>query len=199
MKATIKYKVLFCSGKKGTIKVDYECPDFEHIDKEPIIIGTEVITTDISVEQQIDEWVASFDKTDLMYSNDIMIIFNWDIVSAKPKDVNKNIIVKQRILTQSEMVGLFIKHANMTEDLKTEFIAVYSNLKSTIKNLKFDKQIDITFKSLNIAMMASKEAYRSQIEILKNGLSVYEKQISYGKTNYIKIQNQEKRGIVKKK
>jgi hypothetical protein len=123
-----------------------------------------------------------------MYENDIEIIFDWIILS---KNLNNKIELKQKKLTQSEMVGLFIKEANMTEDLKTEFIAVYSNIKSSIKDLKFDKQIDITFKSLNVAIMACSEAYKSQIKILKDGLSVYEKKISYGKTNYLKIQNKE--------
>jgi hypothetical protein len=45
-------------------------------------------------------------------------------------------------------------------ELKTEFIAVYSEMKPSIKDLKFDKQIDITFKSLGVGFKAAQEAYR---------------------------------------
>lgn len=186
METTIKYKVLFNNGKKGSIKVDYDCPDFENIQKEPIQIGSELISTDITIEQQIDEWVSEFDKRDLMDSNDIMIIFNWDVISAKTKESPKtNIIVKERTLTQSELVGLFVQSAPMSDELKIEFIAVYKELKPVIKDLKFDKQIDLTFKSLNIGMKAASQAYRYITEFSKTMSDMKSdgyKSIEYGKT-----------------
>lgn len=192
MEIKIKYSVLFTNGKKSFIFQNHTCPDFKNKKKPLTLITGQTFDFETSIEEQVDDWVLDLDKTQFMYENDIEIIFDWIILS---KNLNNKIELKQKKLPQSEMVGLFIKEANMTEDLKTEFIAVYSNIKSSIKDLKFDKQIDITLKSLNVAMMASSEAYKSQIKILKDGLSVYEKKISYGKTNYIKIQNQETKKI----
>jgi hypothetical protein len=189
MKTTVKYKVLFNSGKKGTIKVDYDCPDFEHINGTPITVGSEILSTDVSIEQQIDEWVSSFDKRNLMDSHDIMLIFDWKIVSAKPKETNKNIIVKERSLTQSELVGLFVISAPMSDELKKEFAAVYSELKTTIKDLSFDKQIDITFKSLSVGMKAASEAYRYINDFMKSMDNVKtddHKNISWGETIFDK-------------
>ena len=163
MKTTIKYKVLFHDGKKGNVKVDYDCPDFTDKEIAPLILNGKKVSDGhtYTVEMQIDEWVGEFDKSDLMNEKDIMMIFDWKVVSAKAKEnPNTNLIVKPQTLTQSEMVGLYVQMAPMSEELKTEFIAVYSEMKPTIKDLKFDKQIDITFKSLGVGFKAAQEAYR---------------------------------------
>ena len=163
MKTTIKYSVLFHDGKKGKLKVDYECPDFVDEAVPPLILNGKQVSDGHTntVEMQIDEWVGEFDKTDLMNEKDIMLIFDWVVASAKAKNnPNTNLIVKPQTLSQSEMVGLYVQMAPMSEELKTEFIAVYSEMKPTIKDLKFDKQIDITFKSLGVGLKAAQEAYR---------------------------------------
>lgn len=163
MKTTIKYKVLFHDGKKGKIRVEYDCPDFTDKEIEPLVLNGKQVSDGHThtIEMQIDEWVGEFDKKGWMEENDVMIIFDWKVVSAKTEQAPMtNLIVKEKTLTQSEMVGLFVQMSPMSEELKTEFIAVYSEIKPAIKDLKFDKQIDITFKGLSVGFKAATEAYR---------------------------------------
>lgn len=190
MKAIVKYDVLFYNGEKGTVRETYDCPDFENIGPQKIVINGEEISDDYinTIESQIDEWISEIDKRDLMNSRDIAIIFNWEIISAK-SETNKNIIAKERKLTQSELVGLFVKMSPMSDELKTEFVAVYRELKPSIKNLKFDKQIDITFKGLNIGMKAASQAYKYISEFSKTMSDMKSedyKSISWGETVFDK-------------
>ena len=167
MKTTIKYKVLFHDGKKGKIKVEYDCPDFEDREIAPLVLHGKQLSDGHThtIEQQIDEWVGEFDKSEWMRDNDVMIIFDWKVVSAKAESApNTNLVVVKPKMTQSEMVGLFVEMSPMSDELKLEFIAVYSEMKPTIKDLKFDKQIDITFNSLGVGFKAAKEAYRYMTE-----------------------------------
>lgn len=192
MKTTIKYKVLYYHGGMGEIKVDYDCPDFSDIEVEPLVLNGKQVTDGHihTIESQIDEWVGEFDKKEWMNSNDIMTIFDWQVVSAKSKESpNINLVVKEKKLTQSEMVGLFVQMSSMSDDLKLEFIAVYKELKPTIKNLKFDKQIDITFKGLNIGMKAASQAYKYISEFSKTMSDMKTddyKSISWGETIFDK-------------
>lgn len=163
MKTTIKYKVLFYDGKKGKIKVDYDCPDFTDEEIEPLVLNGKKVSDGhtYTIEQQIDEWVNEFDKKDWMEDNDVMMIFDWKVVSAKAESaLQTNLVVKPQKLSQSEMVGLYVQMAPMSEELKTEFIAVYAEIKPAIEKLPFDKQIDITFKGLGVGFKAAQEAYR---------------------------------------
>lgn len=190
MKAVVSYEVLFYNGEKGTIKETYECPDFEEIGPESVVINGEIVSTEYTnpVENQVDEWISGLDKRELMEARDIAIIFNWKIVSAKT-ETGQNLIPKERALTQSELVGLFVQMSSMSDDLKLEFIAVYKELKPSIKNLKFDKQIDITLKGLNIGMKAASQAYKYISEFSKTmgdmKTSDY-KSISFGETIFDK-------------
>jgi hypothetical protein len=170
MKTTIKYDVIFYDGNKGKLKVDYDCPDFEDIDIAPLILNGKHVSDGHTntIEMQIDEWVGEFDKKEWMNSNDVMIINDWEVVSARTESEPKtNLVIKEKKLTQSEMVGLFIQMAPMSDDLKLEFIAVYKEMKPAIKNLKFDKQIDLTFKGLSIGMKAASQAYKYITEFSK--------------------------------
>jgi len=170
MKTTIKYKVLFYDGKKGKIKVDYDCPDFTDEEIGPLILHGKKVSDGhtYTIEQQIDEWVNEFDKKVWMEANDVMIIFDWKVVSAKHAEAPQtNLIVKPQKMTQSEMVGLYVQMAPMSEELKKEFIAVYAEIKPAIEKLPFDKQIDITFKGLGVGFKAAQEAYRYLTEYQK--------------------------------
>lgn len=190
MKATVKYDVLFYNGERGTVRETYDCPDFEDMGPQQVVINGEKISDEYNntIENQIDEWVSDLDKRDLMNSRDIAIIFNWEIISAK-KETTKNLIIKERKLTQSELVGLFVKMSPMSDELKTEFVAVYKELKPSIKNLKFDKQIDITFKGLNIGMKAASQAYKYINEFSKTMSDMKTedyKSVSWGETVFNK-------------
>ena len=163
MKTTIEYKVLFYDGNKGELKAKYECPDFEDIEIEPLILNGKQVSEGHTntISMQIDEWVGEFDKSEWMRSNEVMMIFDWEVISAKSKSLpNTNLVIKEKKLSQSEMVGLFVQASPMSDELKTEFIAVYSEMKPSIKNLHFSKQIDITFNSLTVGLKAAIEAYK---------------------------------------
>lgn len=184
MEVKIKYSILTYGGKKTSKVETYKtCPDFEVIKNEPINLGGELIPTDVTVADQIDEWVSSFDKKLWMDINDIQTIFDWKIVSAQ----SKNLIVKQKSLTHSEMVGVWLNLVEGSEEFKANFIAVYSELKPAIKGLKYELQIDITLKSISLGVKSAINAYESLKDYQKflDNINLDEyKSISYGKTSY---------------
>jgi hypothetical protein len=192
MKTKIKYEVLFYDGKKGHVNVNYDCPDFQDIENDPFVLDGKKIAdaSTTTVKDQIDEWVHDLDKRDIMDKHDISIIFNWEVISAKSKETPKmDLIQREKKLTQSELVGLFVQNAPMSEDLKVEFVAVYKELKPSIKDLKFDKQIDLTFKGLKIGMKAATEAYKyiNEFSNTMRGMKTDDyKSISWGKTIFDK-------------
>lgn len=142
MKTKIKYDVLYYDGRRGKKTVTYECPDFEEkiFNKVFDIELPEPIT--LTIEKQIDSWVGEFDKAVFMSKNDIKIIFDWKVISVKHTKTNTELIVKDKVLTNEDLIKLF---ASMLEDeqVRLDFIAVYSKMKSTIKNLHYKKQIEI--------------------------------------------------------
>ena len=193
MKTTIKYKVLFYDGKKGKIKVEYDCPDFADEEIEPLVLKGKQVSDGhtYTIEQQIDEWVNEFDKKDWMEANGVMMIFDWKVASAKAESAPQtNLVVKPQKLSQSEMVGLYVQMAPMSEELKTEFIAVYAEIKPAIEKLPFNKQIDITFKGLGVGFKAAQEAYRYLTEY-QRALNVIDSKLwittKNGRTEYDKV------------
>lgn len=154
MKIKVKYDVLFYNGDRGKISTTYECPDFESESFDGFLTED---TLTISVEDKTDEWVSELDKSSFMNQNDIWIIHDWSITSIKKNTKNnkkEELIVKKREISQEEMVILFA-HTDAMSTLKDDFLAVYSEIKEPIKNLKFVKQCDIVFKSLGVAQKAS--------------------------------------------
>lgn len=188
MKVKIKYSVLTYEGKKTSKTQIYDnCPDFEAYKGEPLILSGKQVTEgfDYTIEYQVDKWVEEFDKKDWMEENDVQIIFDWKVVSAKVQ--SKELIVKQKTLTQSEIVGLWLEMVEMSDGLKANFVAVYSEMKPVIKDFKFDKQIDITMKGLSVGFKSTINVYDSikqfQAGLDKIKLDDY-KTISFGKTSY---------------
>lgn len=154
MKIKVKYDVLFCNGDRGKISTTYECPDFESESFDGFLTGE---TLTISVEDKADEWVSELDKSSFMNQNDIWIINDWSITSIKKSDgknKKQELIVKEKKLSQEQLVILFA-HTDSMANLKNDFLAVYFEIKDTIKNLKFDKQCSIVFKALGVAQKAS--------------------------------------------
>lgn len=191
MEVKIKYNVLTYEGKTTTKTVTYDnCPDFESYKGKPLILEGKQLTEgfDYTVEYQVDKWVEEFDKWDWMEENDVQIIFSWEVVSAKKE--SKNLIVKEKNLTQSEMVGLWLKLSDTSEEYKANFIAVYSEMKSTIKDLKFEKQIDVTMKAMGVGIESAINVYKrlddfdkalkhiklDDYSSIKNGVVVYDKE-----------------------
>lgn len=180
MKITVKFDVLYYDGKKGKIKADYECPDFETIVYDCIFKKGEKIT--VTPQEQADDWVSTFDKSEWMNENDIHLIFNWEITSCKVLVVEpivkgvsvvlktKELVVKAPTLTQSEMVLLLLEQIKMDEKMKHDFIAVYQEMKGAISNLKFDKQFNIVMKAMGVAYTAS-IATLDHLEEFKNNLN----------------------------
>ncbi len=173
MKTKIQYTVMYYSGRRGTKTVTYDCPDFEEqvfttifnlALPEPVIL---------TVEKQIDSWVGEFDKTDFMNKNEIDIIFDWKVLSAKADKTKKELVISKAKLTNEECVKLY---ASFIEDerLKLDFIAVYSKMKHTVKDLHYLKQIKIVHEAQSVGyksviasfdrMNAAHEEIRKQIK-----------------------------------
>lgn len=159
MKAKVRFKVVLNNGTIKKLTVEYNCPNFNVIEGGVFLNHK---CSNISIKEQIDSWVSDINKKDWMEENDVSTIIDWEVV-----DNNSSLPANNFKLTNSEMVGLWLKNSNMSDGLKNEFIAVYKEMKPTIKNLKFDKQIEITFKSLNVGFSAASQAYKSLDDIRK--------------------------------
>lgn len=182
MKIKVKYDVLFYDGKRGKISKSYDCPDFEPETFVSAITG-DTITTDI--QEKVDEWVTELDKSAFMNENDIHIIYDWTLNSIKKNDAKKvkqELIIKPKKLTDEELVILYA-HTDGMATLKNDFLAVYHEIKEPIKNLKFDKQCSIVFKSLGVAQQASINAL--------DGLTNYKKALNLVNWDNFKKKNGE--------
>jgi len=156
----IKYDVLTYEGKRKKITQKYDVPDFEEIRgksflaevyAEKLGINKEYV---ITVEEQIDEHIAGIDKAAFMDENEIHIIFNWVVVSAK-KIVkgapNVELVIKPAQPTEDDLVKLFLEVWQVPEKLKIDFAAVYMKMKPTLKGLKLERKIDVVISSMSVA------------------------------------------------
>ena len=70
-------------------------------------------------------------------------------------------------LTKLQVIELYLEESNLAVKTKLDFIAVYSNMKDSIKDLKTIKQISIVFAALGVAYDASSAAYQHLIDYSK--------------------------------
>lgn len=177
MKLKVKFKVLYwSSGKKSTkIHTYNDCPDFEDIVFNSKIINSEMT---ISALDQADEWVLNIDKKGWMDSNDIQIIFDWEILSCikdvvvKATETNlsvvnvtkKELVIKEKKLSNSEVVAMYVTDFLPCE-LKDDFIAVYGSMKESIKSLHYEKQIEIVDAGMKVAYKSANNVFDRLNEI----------------------------------
>jgi len=155
MKTTVKYGVLYENGKKGKVSVKYDCPDFEEIKfLSPVQPDVECV---ITIDEQVDDWVTTFDKKEWMNENGVLLIFDWEIKSIKTK--SKELVVTKPKITQTDIVGIFASE-HLDGQIQSDFIAVYVKMKPTIKDLKFNKQIDIVLKGMDVAYGSALNVYK---------------------------------------
>ena len=154
MKITVKYKVLFYNGKKGSKKFKYECPDFEDIHYN--FLGRKSTETAVS---QADKWLEDVDKASWMEGNDIDIIFDWTIVSAIKNGVE--LVIKEEKIDNRKVVEYWVKElSGMDEGFQNEFEAVYSEMYEKVKNMSASNQISVTLRATGVALQAAATAYK---------------------------------------
>lgn len=168
MKVKVKYEVIKEGAKKFST-ITHEIPDLQPLTVKVILNGEEVTLT-TSIEKEVDDYISDMDKSVLMYENDWMLIINWKILQEIPKQKKvKNRFPSfethsyeklNRKLSQSELVALFIvTQSTFTEELRNDFVACYKEQFENIKDLKFNKQIDIVFKSMAIGYKSVTNAF----------------------------------------
>lgn len=175
MEIQAKFSVLFYTGKKGTKKQKYECPDFEDIITPSFLEKGK--TLNYTAVEQADNWLSEIDKKEWMEANDIQIIFDWEIISCKQKTTEKKstelalnnlhtkeLITKAKKFTNEEIVEIYVNQF-IPEALKNDFIAVYETMKDQIKGMKYKKQIDIVMAGMKVAYRSSSNVFDRLNEI----------------------------------
>lgn len=195
METTIKFKVIKNDGKKKSIKVKYkDCPDFteetkvanfaKHPTKEGYVQVTfgdnvEALIGDVEhlnivtkIEDQIDEWVESFDKLLWMDDNDVMVILTWEVVSYVGKQIDrgeseltivnstsKEVVLNPKVSDIDNMKLFFeFNKEEISQDVIDNYIVIYSEMADNLKHLNWKKQMDIVFKTMSIATTSARKA-----------------------------------------
>lgn len=169
------FSVLYYNGKKGTKTQKFECPDFEDIVGDSPIREGEKFT--IPALDQADEWLAEQDKSSWMNSNDIEIIFDWNIVSCKKAveaaagtdlviigTTTKELVIKPKKLSNADLVELYVTQF-LPAELKNDFVAVYATMKDSIKTLNYEKQIEIVNSGMKVAYKSANSVFDRLNEI----------------------------------
>jgi hypothetical protein len=159
MEVKIKFDVLTYEGKRKKVTNLYWVPDYEEIKRVGTFLNREFI---ITVEEQIDEYIKGIDKAAFMDENDIHIIFDWVIVSAKKivkGAANIDLIIKPDNHSEDDLVKLFLEVWEVPEKLKIDFLAVYMKMKPTLKGLKLERKIDVVISSMSVAYTSITAAF----------------------------------------
>lgn len=170
MNIKVRYSVLFYDGKKGSKTQNLECPYFEEFVQPCTIFGLGDLT--ITVMEQVDDWVSQQDKKEFMDSNDIQIIFDWEITSIIATESeassskamtatgskNRELVVKHKKLSKSQIIQHF---ASMLENekMKADFLGVYIKMKSSISSLSYEKQIEVVLSGMGVAYASAINVY----------------------------------------
>lgn len=160
METKIKYDVLTWDGKRRKITKTHIVPDFEEIRGKSFLaeVYAEKLGIDkeyvVTIEDQIDEHIAGIDKRPFMDENEIEIIFDWQVVSAKKQDAGKaaqELILKPAKTTDEDMIKMFLELWQVPEKLKIDFAAIYMKMKHTLKGLNIERQIEVVISSMSVA------------------------------------------------
>lgn len=168
MEVKVKYEVI-ARGTRKFCTVTHEIPDLKP-QTVNVILNRESVTLTTTLEKEVDDYISDMDKSTLMFEKDWSLIINWEILKDIPKEKKpKNKFPSfelstyekvSRKLTQSELVALFIvTQSTFDESLRNDFIACYKEQFENVKDLKFNKQIDIVFKSMAIGYKSVTNAF----------------------------------------
>lgn len=186
MITTVKFNVLTYNGSKKSIKVKFDVPDFVEetstfnviLNDKPMLLVTtgdeqrehikHKYTT--SIIEQLDAWVQNEDLSELMSKMEIHTIFNWTIVNytgmskrhehessiklTQSSNNTTNILQKLSVIDNMKM---FFKFNNIDQNVVDNYIMIYSRMSETLHGISWQKQMEIVFKTMNIAMKATSE------------------------------------------
>lgn len=225
METTIKFKVIKNDGKKKSIKVTYkDCPDFieeikiANFAKHPTKDGwlqvtyneSDIIESDSEqakivekIEDQIDEWVESFDKALWMDDNDVMVILTWEVVSYVGQQIDrgetgltivneksKEVFVNPKVSDIDQMKLFFeINKEEIGQEFIDNYIVIYAEMADTIKHMDWRKQMDIVFKTMTISFASASKALTDL-----SGYGVALQKVDWSKHKYTKASDINKYG-----
>jgi hypothetical protein len=163
MKAKIQVSVIYNNGKKDKIKHEIDCPDFverQSNDVHDSQMNVVLAGKQITILSQIDDWYSNIDKRVWMDQHDVFTIQNWKVLSATNESGAKVAVIdkKDKDLSQEQILAFWLQHTEATDQFKKDFLAVYSRMKSLIKNMKFTKQAMITMRAMDIAYDSASNA-----------------------------------------
>jgi hypothetical protein len=158
MEIVVKFKAIDFRGKNVSKNITMECPDFKE-EVSSFQIGQKKVDFKLTIDSQIQSWLDSLPKEDLMIENDWYIILNFYKVKEK---TNKS-------KTIEELCNIaFVGTEEEILEQRTNFLIIWNNLKDEIKNLSEEKQFLIVLKSMGMSLTAQSVAYKHATELMSN-------------------------------
>lgn len=150
MKQKINFKALTYRGKLVRFTKMYDLPDFKVIPPSKI---KGVIFQEISIESQIMAWLDEQDKEKLMIERDLGVILDYEV--SKKREPKPTLVD-------------YLKQDNLSEQVLTELLAIYSEIRPVLKGKTITTQVEILFSHLDIGCKAASTAYQ-RISAILNG------------------------------
>ena len=131
MKSQVEFKVLR-RGEQELVVLTIEHPEFTH---KPQMTINGICYNEVSVMDQIYEYLDNIDKHDIMVENDFNIILDYRVV-----EVDVNTEYYNEFTDFKKYVKAFVKHYNIEEHvrfvMKSYYDTLFNNGKSHVQKLK---------------------------------------------------------------
>ena len=131
MKSQVEFKVLR-RGEQNLVVLTIEHPDFIHIPQKTV---NGICYNEVSVVDQIYEYLDNIDKHDIMVENDFHIILDYRVV-----EVDVDTEYYNEFTDFKKYVKAFVKHYNIEEHVRFVMKSYYDTLfncgKSHVQKLK---------------------------------------------------------------
>ena len=149
MKTKVKFKAISHQGEVVYFTHEFEHPDFE-VKPPSEFLGVKLPET--TIESQVIDWLDSQDKKSLMYDKDVYGIIDYWI----PTKVKKQTLVD------------CLKSLNLSEQIYIDMLAVYKEIKPTLKGMKVEKKVSVLLSHLGVGYSASGVAYDNITKMLRD-------------------------------
>ena len=156
MEVKVRFKAIGERGNNRQITRKIECPDFEHIKKEPFMLAGKPINCDITVDSQVMDWLDNeFDTRGFMNDHDLHCVIDYFIVKPKEK-VDEEKVIREMFI---EVLG-----KDFNEQILLDFMATSIKMKDALKGLSLRKKIDVVLKAQGVGYQTATKALKDITE-----------------------------------
>ena len=162
MKHRVKFKAITYRGEvvNKTVKVDG--PEFKEYSEVLNINGKEY-PFNITVEDQLIDWLDATDKTDIMTQNDWYTILDYKVSRKIIKQTKAEKLEAFKAMVETYFDPSF-EHA---VKLRDDFMVTYIKMFDKIQTLSAEQQFIIVMGTLDTAYTAQTEAYKHTIKLIQ--------------------------------